>query len=154
MRVLGFTLLKGGLMPLSPKLGALVPVKCCKSIVQPPSLAACGLCPLRGPPLVGRAPSGQPTSSWESSAWQPGQHHRGWQWPPCFSSTGPWGGRAAAAASRWTEQRCAGWPHMWGGQKGTFRDGKSRGGRKELVVLPHMLLALNKRLLVLQLPVL
>lgn len=40
------------------------------------------------------------------------------------------------------------------GQKGTFREGKSRGGRKELVVLPLMLLALNKRLLVLQLPVL
>lgn len=73
---------------------------------------------------------------------------------PASPSTGPWGGRAAATASRWTEQRCAGWPHMWGGQKGTFRDGKSRGGRKELVVLPHMLLALNKRLLVLQLPVL
>lgn len=40
------------------------------------------------------------------------------------------------------------------GQKGAFRDGKSHGGRKELVVLPLMLLALNKRLLVLQLPVL
>lgn len=70
-------------------------------------------------------------------------------------ATGPWGRRAVATGSCWTEQHCAGCPQMWGqGQKGTFRDGKSRGGRKELVVLPLMLLALNKWLLVLQLPVL
>lgn len=66
-------------------------------------------------------------------------------------AAGP-GGRAAPQR---TERRCAGRLQMRGeGQKGTFRDGKSRGGGKELAVLPLVLPALNKRLLVLRLPVL
>lgn len=70
---------------------------------------------------------------------------------PASPSAGHWALRQAC----WTEQPCAGWPQMWGqGQKGAFRDGKSLTGRKELLVLPLTLLARNKRLLVLQLPVL
>ncbi|KAI1235106.1 hypothetical protein IHE44_0002738 [Lamprotornis superbus] len=96
------------------KLGALMPVKCCKSIVLPPSLAACG-------PVVlpfERVLLGEKSTQWAADFLS------GKLISPAAGSaslwlavatllllaTGPWGRRAAATASGWTEQCCAGWP--------------------------------------------
>lgn len=70
--------------------------------------------------------------------------------PPAGHRALGWEHAAGAAPLHWTERRCADRLQMRGeGQKGTFRDGKSRGGGKELAVLPLTPPALNKRLLVL-----
>lgn len=99
-------------------------------------------------------------------AWPSSQHGRSLQQAPCFSPQadmtgrgvpGPGEGGLLAAAALcppprpcYIEPHCAEQLQVRGEQqKGTLRDGKSHGGRKELAVLPLTLLTLNKCLLVL-----